>query len=209
MKKIISSLLALVLCFIMSFNVLAATTGESIQAGDAKQLQQQIKEVNAYLQQHSKPIDVKEQSIKYNIPLSDGTTAKYSLTLTQIAQNRTIMDAKVGVWNFDSDLSLPLHGSIKVRTTVNIREVPTSPGGFIRFSAYNGSVTAIPSQYCTVDSTSATTNVVYTDIWYDTTGYVGFLLNGVPANLYFTQTISFVDNQENYNKIECTLNYDM
>ena len=119
------------------------------------------------------------------------------------------MDAKVGIWNFDSDLSLPLHGSIKVRTTVNIREVPSAPGGFIRFSAYDGSVSAIPAQYCTVDKTSATTNVVYADIWYDTTGYVGFLVNGLAANVYFTQTISFVDNQENYNKIQCYLNYDM
>lgn len=209
MKKLASILISVVLYFAMSFNTLAA---ERSSTNDKELLFQQIQEINSYLNQQAKPIELKEQTINYNIPLSDGTVAKYSLSLTKKDSEvspREIFNAVLGTWYFDSDVDLPLHGSISVRTTVNITHVPSGPNDLPRFTAYNGTVSAIPIQYTTVTGTQASTQAIYEQTWYETSGYVGFDISGIAANVYFTQTIRIVDSVENYDKIECYINYDM
>ena len=208
MKKLIERILAIVLCFLMSFNTLAATSENLNSDSDETlcELKQTMLEINQFIQNNSKPLDLKNQEICYVIPLSNNTNAKYTLKITKNPISPfTVFDAKVGEWFFDSTLDLPNHGSIKVRTTVNITKVPDTVGLMPEFTAYDGKVTAIPSQYVSVDATLAETKRILPNIEYQTTGYVGFNIGGIPANYYFTQIIAVVDNQENYNKIQCVL----
>lgn len=209
MKKIVKFLLTFVLCLSMSINALAAPVSLPAQKSNEiiNEIKQEMKEINQYLQNNLEPMELKNQEIKYEIPLSNGETAEYSIKLTKRSSDfyATILDAKVGEWYFDSTLKLANHGSVKTRTTVNITKVPTSSGSTPKFTAYDGKVTAIPSQYVSVDTTFAETKCVSPDLKYTTTGYVGFNVAGIPANFYFTQTIAIVDNMENYNKLQCSL----
>lgn len=116
----------------------------------------------------------------------------------------TVVDAKLGTWYFDSTLKITW-GTIKTRTTVNITYVPSSSGSVPKFNAYDGTVTAIPAQYISVDDTFAETVTLETNYDYKTTGYVGFNVSGVPAIVYFNQRITYVDNTTNYNKLQFTL----
>ena len=72
-------------------------------------------------------------------------------------------------------------------------------------AAYDGKVTAIPSQLVSVDATTAETVCIIETAAYKTVGYVGFNIAGRPANFYYEQYISFVDNKENYDKIQVSL----
>ena len=207
-KKIVRNFLAIVFSFIMCTNVFAATVTETAtnQANVLAELRQQMKEINEFMKQNLKPMDVENQTVKYIIPLSTGETAEYIFTMTQapkpISRGITILDAKLGIWNFDSSLKLANHGTVKARTTVNITYVPSSSGSVPKFTAYNGTVSAIPDQYVSVDNTFAETTCLETNYDYKTSGYVGFNVYGIPANFYFTQRITYVDNMTNYNKLQ-------
>lgn len=208
MRKIIACLLALVVCTMLPMSASAETVSENESCASAELLRQQIAEVNSYLKANAEAIELKEQTVEYEIPLSDGSTATYSLTLMKDPNSaRTIFDAKLGTWYFKNTIDLPLHGSVTVQTTVNIYHVPTEQYDFVRFNAYDGTVSAIPLQFTSITGSSATTSVVYEEIWYETTGYVGFEVAGVVANLYFTQSITFVDNTDNNTKIQCVIDY--
>lgn len=219
MKKLVSILLALVLvlsCTIPAFaaevemptSVSESTVCVSETQGDVELLRRQIEEVNNYLEENVEAVDLEEQTVEYNIPLSDGSTAKYSLTLTQAPEARkTIFEAVLGTWYFKSNIDLPLHGSVTIQTTVNITHVPTEMYDVIRFTAYGGKVSAIPLQFTSITGSSATTKAIIETLHYDTTGYVGFDVAGVAANLYFTQSIAFVNNHDQNTKIQCVTNY--
>lgn len=210
MKKFMSLIVVFVLCFTMAVSASATSSENSVDALNKEVLHQHIQDVNDYLSEHTEPINLEEQIIEYTIPLSDGTTAEYTLELTQLPQNaRTIFDAKLGTWIFTSSVNLPLHGKITVNTTVNIYHIPTEEYDFIRFSAYNGNVSAIPVQFASVTGTSAETSVVYSEIWYRTAGYVGFDILDLPFNVYFTQDITFVNNHDQNTKIQCVMNYEI
>ena len=208
MKKLITALLVPILCLRINMNVFAspATTPTSNPDELLNELNQEMEEINHYIKTNIQPLDIKNQTVHYTIPLSTGKTAEYSIQITKCPLSRiTILDAKVGTWYFDSTLDLPNHGSIKVRTTVNITEVPTSSGSIPKFTAYDGKVTAIPSQLVSVDATTAETVCIIETAAYKTVGYVGFNIAGRPANFYYEQYISFVDNKENYDKIQVSL----
>lgn len=209
MKRTVKVLLTFVLCLSMSMNVLAVPVSLPAQKSNEiiNELKQEMQEVNQYLQNNLAPVELKDQEIKYVIPLSNGEKAEYSIKLTKCPSPSflTVVDAKIGEWYFDSTLKLANHGSVKTRTTVNITEVPTSSGLMPKFTAYDGEVTAIPSQYVSVDATFAETKCISPDIRYETTGYVGFNVAGIAANFYFTQTIGVVDNVENYDKLQFSL----
>lgn len=210
-RKVLSIVLALVLSVSCAFQVSATEwQSEDIDKsiGNAELLRCQIEEVNSYLEEHTEAVELKEQTVEYNIPLSDGSTAKYSLTLTHATETqKTIFDAKLGTWYFKNNLDLPLHGSVTVQTTVNITHVPTSVPDMISFTAYDGKVSAIPSQFTSITGSSATTKTMIETLHYDTTGYVGFDVSGVAANLYFTQTIAWINNHDQNTKIQCAINY--
>lgn len=55
------------------------------------------------------------------------------------------------------------------------------------------------------DGSSATTSAIIETLDYKTTGYVGFDVAGVAANLYFTQEIAFVDNCDQNKKSNAEL----
>lgn len=208
MRKIIACLLAFVVCVTMPLSTSATTVSENEPYASAELLRQQIVEVDNYLKANAEAIELKEQTVEYEIPLSDGSTAVYSLTLMKDPNSaRTIFDAKLGTWYFKNTIDLPWHGSVTVQTTVNIYHVPTEQYDFIKFNAYDGTVSAIPLQFTSITGSSATTSAVYDELWYETTGYVGFDVAGVAANMYFTQSIAFVDNMDNNTKIECVINY--
>lgn len=214
MKKLVSILLALVLVLSCAIPTFAAevesesTVHGSETQSDAEVLRRQIEEVNTYLEENAEAVDLKEQTVEYNIPLSDGSTAKYSLTLTRAPEPRkTIFDAKLGTWYFKSNIDLPLHGSVTIQTTVKITHVPTEMYDFIEFTAYDGKVSAIPAQFTSITGSSATTKAIIETLHYDTTGYVGFDVAGVAVNLYFTQSIAFVNNHDQNTKIQCVTNY--
>lgn len=179
---------------------------EKNESAILEELRQEIKEVNEYLEHNMEPLDIKNQTVTHVIPLSNGKEAEYTLTISQAVKGRTILDAKLGTWYFDSTLKLANHGQIKTRTTVDITYVPEKQGeGVPKFVAYDGTVSAIPDQYVSVDNTYAETVCVEPNYKYKTTGYVGFNIGGIAANYYFDQTITYVDNAENYNKIQCVL----
>lgn len=208
MKKAVSLIVVFVLCLSIATSVSAASVDDSKPVVSEQALQEQIEEINDFLAEHSEPIDLEEQIIEYSIPLSDGSTAAYSIELTRVSQNaRTIFDAKLGTWIFTSTASLPMYGEIKVNTTVNIFHVPTEMYDIVRFKAYNGNVSAIPIQFSSLTGSSAATYVVYTDTWYETKGYVGFNVLGIPINIYFTQSILCVNNTDQNTKIQCAMNY--
>ena len=210
MKKVISLIVVFALCFTMAVSASAASIEDTEDIVSEEILQQHIQDVNNYLAEHAEPIDLEEQIIEYTIPLSDGTSAEYTIELTKLSQNaRTIFDAKLGTWIFTSSVNLPLHGKITVNTTVNIYHVPTEQYDFVRFRAYNGNVSAIPVQFSSITGTSAETSVVYSEIWYQTAGYVGFDILGLPFNVYFTQDITFVNNHDQNTKIQCVMNYEI
>ncbi len=208
MRKIISYLLAFVICLALPLSASAATAPESVNNANVDLLRQQIEEVNNYLADNAEPVDLKDQTVEYIIPLSDGSSAKYSLTLTHVqGYSVTIFDAKLGTWYFKNTIDLPLHGSVTVQTTVNITHVPTEMYDFIRFTAYDGTVSAVPLQFTSVTGSSATTTALIETLDYETTGYVGFDVAGVAANLYFTQEIAFVNNHDQNTKIQCGISY--
>lgn len=210
MKRIISLFVILAICFTMAVSASATSYENTEVTVDEEILRQHIEDVNYYLTEHSDPIDLEEQVIEYTIPLSDGTTAEYTIELTQVSQNaRTVFDAKLGTWIFTSSVKLPLHGTITVNTTVNIYYIPTEQYDFIKFNAYDGNVSAIPVQFSSITGTSAETSVVYTNLWYETTGYVGFDIWDVAVNVYFTQSITFVNNHDQNTKIQCYMNYEI
>lgn len=208
-KRMLKSILAVLFSFIMCTNSFAATVTKTTndQASVLAELQQEIKEINQYMEQNLKPIDLKNQTVKYIIPLSTGEKAEYIITMTKIpkATTFTVVDAKLGTWYFDSTLTLTTVGTIKTRTTVNITYVPSSSGSVPKFNAYDGTVTAIPAQYVTVDNTFAETVTLETNYDYKTTGYVGFNIAGIPANFYFNQRITYVNNTTDYNKLQFAL----
>lgn len=208
MKKVISLIVVLALCLSMAVSASAESIGGTEPVVSEEALRQQIEEVNDFLAEYSEPIDLEEQIIEYSIPLSDGSTAEYSIELTQVSQNaRTVFDAKLGTWIFTSTVNFPLYGKITVNTTVNIFHVPTEQYDFVRFRAYNGNVSAIPVQFSSLTGSSAETSVVYTETWYRTEGYVGFDILGLAINVYFTQDIACVNNHDQNTKIQCVLNY--
>lgn len=210
MRKLLCCIMALVMCLTFPVAALAAeeeSSGVSTNS-DVELLKQQLAEVNAYLENHTEPVEIKEQTISHSIPLSDGSVADYTLEIVpaEVPQSRvTVFDAIVGVWLFKSHIDLPLHGKITITTTVNITSVPDGPGGWPKFTAYGGKVEAIPIQFTTIDGSSASTGIE--SAFYVTSGYVGFNCAGVTVNVYFKQTIAQVDNRENYNKIQCGVSY--
>lgn len=208
MNKKLRKMLAFLLTFLMTFSMATVAFAQETKDDELllAELKQEVKEINEYLQQNMKPLDIKNQTAKYVIPLSNGKEAEYTLTLTQVSKDeRTILDAKLGTWYFDSTLKLANHGQVKTRTTVKITYVPSSAGSVPKFTAYDGTVTAIPDQFVSVDNTHAETVCIETNYHYKTTGYVGFNIAGIPANFYFDQHIAYVDNATNYNKIQVSL----
>jgi hypothetical protein len=207
-KRMLKSILAVLFSFIMCTNSFAAmvTNTTDDQASVKAELKQEIKEINQYMEQNMKPIDIKNQTVKYLIPLSNGEKAEYIITMTKVPEATpfTVVDAKLGTWYFDSTLKIT-PGTIKTRTTVNITYVPSSSGSVPKFKAYDGTVTAIPAQYVTVDNTFAETVTLETNYDYKTTGYVGFTIAGIPSNFYFNQRITYVNNTTDYNKLQFAL----
>lgn len=210
MKRFLAFLLTLIICFSFPFSVSATTITDNDRSSDTELLREQLNEITSYLATNTEPVEIKSQTLEYDIPLSDGTTAHYSFSLIPATNNsRTIFEAVLGTWYFKSTLELPLHGSFTVQTTVYIYHVPTEEYDLIRFKAYDGTVSAIPLQYTSISGSSATTSMVYNDIWYETTGYVGFMCGDIVANIYYTQEITFVNNTDQNTKIYCGLSYEM
>ena len=215
MNKLLCCLLAFIICFTFPVTALASEYDNSENNSNQEStpnenlLHQQLEEINCYLEDHSEPVDIKEQTISYTIPLSDGSVANYTLEIVpaEVAPPRSIFDAKVGTWLFHSYINLPLHGEITVTTTVNITYVPSGPGqGFPQFTAYGGTVKAVPIQFTSIDGSYASTSLRG---YYVTSGYVGFNCAGVTANVYFDQSIAPVNNTDSYDKIQCVISYTL
>ena len=182
------------------------TQNEQFEKEEMKQI---ITEINDFMDEQNHEFELKEQIIEYDIPLSNGESATltYEFKKADSISSRELFVAKLGVWDFISTINLAGKGSIETTTTVNITHVPnmnSSTNDTIEFTAYNGRVIGTPLQFSTITGSNASTRPIYSTFWYETTGYVGFNINGaLNYNCYFTQTIKGMDNYtSNRNKIE-------
>lgn len=195
MRKLKRMNICFLLVFVMTFLFPLSAFAQSTSQEEFKE---NCEEINEYLKQHSTGLELKEQVVKYTIPLSSGGTATVTYELKKKSNlSRTEYEAELGVWDFISTWDFPLHGSIKVTTTVNIYHVPNKNStdmDMVRFEAYNGRVEATPLQGTTVTGTSANTERVAAEIQYQTTGYVGFSVSSAVLNYYYTQEIISMGN---------------
>lgn len=211
MGKITKNTLLFLGILIFSLSNVFSTFAMEDNISNNQEIQTAIEEINSYLEENPLEIDFETKKTSMEIPLSNGKEATVTYELKKVDSpllNRTIFDAKIGIWDFISTLDLGfagISGKITVTTTVNIYYVPyanSSSYDTIKFSAYNGRVNVTPALFHTVSGSSASTRVYEKDIWYKTTGYVGIKhFDMVNYNFYYTQDIRFVDNNTNKTKI--------
>ncbi len=204
-KSVLFVMLALVMLLLNGLMVFAAEKTELTS-------EEILAEVNAYLDQHPQVIDLEEQIVKQQIPLSNGESVTITHELKKVSSQsstRELFVGKLGTWDCISTMNMSGKGSITVTTTINVTHIPdmsSSEVDLIQFTAYNGRVEAIPFQYMAISGTSASTKTELENLWYKTTGYVGFTSPDFNINYYYTQSLSFVDNfSEDRDKISITL----
>lgn len=85
MKKLITALLVPILCLTINMNVFAspATTPTSNPDELLNELNQEMEEINHYIKTNIQPLDIKNQTVHYTIPLSTGKTAEYSIQISK------------------------------------------------------------------------------------------------------------------------------
>ncbi|MFR3727652.1 hypothetical protein [Lacrimispora sp.] len=192
-KQFIVMLLSVAM--LLSNSALTFAETKDISSDKKALFEEQVKEVQSYMDSHPVGLTLNEQTQTFNVPLSNGENATVKITLTKPGYSlaRDIYTAKLGTWNIDYNVTIPPSGSIKLRGTFKVTHVPNMSSSSLdcpKFNVTGSSISAVPPQGHSITDKGSSYRTVQTNHEYEISGYVTYNFSGqYTANYYVSMLL--------------------
>lgn len=188
-KRIITLVISMVMVLSGTISALANTDSNTV-------INQEVKEVQEFMNKQQIILTLKEQTQTFLVPLSTGETATVTIKLTKASPTyrSDIYVAKLGDWNIDYDATLPHSGSIKLRASFKVTHVPdmnSSGLDWAKFYVTGSSISAVPPQASKIADKGSSYKTVMTNAEYEITGYVSFDVTGGATMNYYVSMLMY------------------
>jgi hypothetical protein len=187
-KKIFTLMLSV--AFALNSSIFAFAATENTLKDQEVITKHEITEIQNYMKTHQIALTLEEQTQTYSIPLSNGENAVVEISLTRPGNilHRDIYVAKLGKWDINYKANIPSKGSINLKGSFNVTQVPNmkdSSRDCPKFNVTGSSISVVPPQTSSVIDKGSSYKTVQTNHEYSVSGYASFkTITGVTMNYY-------------------------